>query len=105
MLMMFEAAGFTVVDLGVGVAPEAFVRAVSEHRPGILGMSALLSITMPSMGATIRALEDAGTRDTVKVMIGGAPVTSAFAEKIGADRYAPDAGSAVIEAKRIFAVS
>ena len=101
--MMLEGAGFTIVDLGVDVAPEAFVKAVADESPQILGMSALLSTTMPSMKTTIEALKQAGHRDKVKVMIGGAPVTSQFAKEIGADRYAPDAGSAVSEVKGILA--
>ena len=101
--MMLEGAGFTIVDLGVDVSPEAFVKAVEDESPQILGMSALLSTTMPSMRATIEALKQAGHRDKVKIMIGGAPVTAQFADEIGADRYAPDAGSAVSEAKGLLA--
>ena len=101
--MMLEGAGFTVVDLGVDVAPEAFVKAVSEEHPNIVGMSALLSTTMPSMADTVRALSEAGLREAVQIMIGGAPVTAQYAEEIGADRYAPDAGSAVIKAKKLVA--
>jgi 5-methyltetrahydrofolate--homocysteine methyltransferase len=99
--MMLEGAGFTIIDLGVDVSPEAFVQVVSEKSPQIIGMSALLSTTMPSMTATIQALTKAGLRDKVKVMIGGAPVTAKFADEIGADRYAPDAGSAVASAKEL----
>jgi 5-methyltetrahydrofolate--homocysteine methyltransferase len=99
--MMLEGSGFTIVDLGVDVAPEKFVQAVSDESPQIIGMSALLSTTMPAMKATIEALEAAGHRSQVKVLIGGAPVTARFAEEIGADRYAPDAGSAVSEAKAL----
>jgi 5-methyltetrahydrofolate--homocysteine methyltransferase len=101
--MMLEGAGFHVVDLGVDVSPEDFVKAVSEERPHIVGMSALLSTTMPAMSDTVRALSEAGLRDAVQIMIGGAPVTAQFAEEIGADRYAPDAGSAVGEAKKLMA--
>ncbi|KLU59802.1 methionine synthase [Peptococcaceae bacterium CEB3] len=93
--MMLEGQGFTVVDLGVNISPDGFVQAVREHRPRVLGMSALLTTTMTSMSETIRALERAGLRQDLKVMIGGAPVTSAFAREIGADGYAADAGSAV----------
>jgi len=93
--MMLEGAGFQTIDLGTDVKPEEFVAAVREHQPQLLGMSALLTTTMPGMKATIEALEEAGLRDAVKIMIGGAPVTAAFAEQIGADAYAPDAGSAV----------
>jgi 5-methyltetrahydrofolate--homocysteine methyltransferase len=99
--MMLEGAGFTIIDLGVDVAPEAFVQVVTEKSPQIIGMSALLSTTMPSMAATIQALDAAGLRDKVKVMIGGAPVTAKFADEVGADRYAPDAGSAVSAAKEL----
>jgi len=99
--MMLEGAGFSIIDLGVDVSPEAFVQVVSEKSPQIIGMSALLSTTMPSMTATIQALIKAGLRDKVKVMIGGAPVTARFADDIGADRYAPDAGSAVAAAKEL----
>jgi 5-methyltetrahydrofolate--homocysteine methyltransferase len=99
--MMLEGAGFTIVDMGVDVGPEAFVQAVADHSPQIIGMSALLSTTMPSMATTIQALDTAGLRDKVKVMIGGAPVTAKYADEIGADRYAPDAGSAVKAAKEL----
>ena len=93
--MMIEGAGFETIDLGTDVKAEAFVEAVREHRPTLVGMSALLTTTMVNMKGTIEALEEAGLRDSVKVMIGGAPVTAAFAEEIGADAYAPDAASAV----------
>ncbi|MBC8448650.1 MAG: corrinoid protein [Chloroflexi bacterium] len=99
--MMLEGAGFETVDLGTDVKPEGFVAAVQEHQPQIVGMSALLTTTMPGMQATIEALQEAGLRDTVKIMIGGAPVTAAFAEKIGADAYAPDAASAVDVARSL----
>ncbi len=97
--MMCEGAGFEVFDLGKDVEPEAFVEAVKEHQPDILGMSALLTTTMRMMGHTIQALEEAGLRDQVKVMIGGAPVTQAFADQIGADGYASNAASAAEMAK------
>jgi 5-methyltetrahydrofolate--homocysteine methyltransferase len=93
--MMLEGAGFETIDLGTDVKPEAFVEAVREHQPSLVGMSALLTTTMPSMTATIEALTEAGLRDSVKIMVGGAPVTADFAEQIGADAYAPDAASAV----------
>ncbi len=99
--MMLEGGGFETIDLGTDVKPDDFVAAVREHQPKLLGMSALLTTTMPGMKATIEALEEAGLRDTVKVMIGGAPVTAAFAEQIGADAYAPDAPSAVDVARRL----
>jgi len=93
--MMLEGAGFETIDLGVDVKPGAFVEAEREHHPRSVGMSALLTTTMVNMKATIEALEEAGLRDSVKIMVGGAPVTAAFAEEIGADAYAPDAPTAV----------
>jgi 5-methyltetrahydrofolate--homocysteine methyltransferase len=98
--MMCEGAGFEVKDLGISVEPEAFVEAVKEFEPDIVGMSALLTTTMRAMGDTIKAFEEAGVRDRVKVMIGGAPVTQSFADKIGADAYAPDAAAASDAAKK-----
>lgn len=103
--MMLEGAGFSIIDLGVDVAPEVFVDKIKEAQADILGMSALLSTTMPSMTQTIKALVDAGQRDDVKVMIGGAPVTRKFAEDIGADAYAPDAGAAVLETKKLLNIT
>ncbi len=103
--MMLEGAGFEVVDLGTDVSPEKFVKAVYDHKPQVVGMSALLTTTMPSMGTTVKALQEAGVRDQVKVMIGGAPVTDAFAKQIGADGYAPDASSAVRLAKSLTGVA
>ncbi len=97
--MMCEGAGFEIVDLGKDVDPEAFVEAVKEHKPNILGMSALLTTTMRAMERTIKALEEAGIRDTVKIMIGGAPVTQDFSDQIGADGYAANAASASEMAK------
>jgi 5-methyltetrahydrofolate--homocysteine methyltransferase len=97
--MMCEGAGFEVKDIGKDVAPEDFVEAVKEFEPDIVGMSALLTTTMRAMGNTIKVLEEAGLRDKVKIMIGGAPVTQTFAEQIGADGYAPDAASAADLAK------
>ena len=93
--MMLEGAGFQVVDLGSDVSPQAFVDAVKEHQPDFVAMSALLTTTMPNMQTTIAALQEAGVRDQVKILIGGAPITDAYAEKIGADGYAPDASRAV----------
>lgn len=93
--MMLEGGGFEVIDLEVDVAPEAFVEAINEHSPDVVAMSALLTTTMPSMKDTIEALTGAGVRDKVKVIIGGAPVTQAYADEIGADGYAADAASAV----------
>jgi 5-methyltetrahydrofolate--homocysteine methyltransferase len=99
--MMLEGAGFAVVDLGINVPGETFVAAVREHQPQILGLSALLTTTMEEMKTAIEALEEAGLRDSVKIMVGGAPVTAAFAEEIGADGYAPDAASAVDVARNL----
>jgi 5-methyltetrahydrofolate--homocysteine methyltransferase len=99
--MMLEGAGFEVIDLGTDVSPEKFVKAVVDNKASIIGMSALLTTTMPSMSNTIKALEEAGIRDQVKVMIGGAPVTDGFAKQVGADGYSPDASSAVRLAKSL----
>ena len=103
--MMMEGAGFTITDLGVDVSPEKFVQKAQEIEPDIVGMSALLSTTMPSMPKTIEALQQAGIRDKFKIMIGGAPVTAKYAEEIKADAYASDAGSAVSKAKKLLGVS
>jgi len=92
--MMLEGAGFEVIDLGTDVKPEAYISAVREHKPDIVAMSALLTTTMPNMEATIKALEGAGLRKQVKVIIGGAPVTEEYAKKIGADGSADDASAA-----------
>jgi 5-methyltetrahydrofolate--homocysteine methyltransferase len=93
--MMLEGAGFEVIDLGTDVKPEAFVKAVREHKPDIVAISALLTTTMPYMEATIKALEAAGVREEVKVMIGGAPITEEYARMIGADGFGGDASLAV----------
>ncbi len=93
--MMLEGGGFEVIDLGTDVEPSAFVEAVREHKPDLVGMSALLTTTMTQMKVTIEALEKAGLRNSVKIMVGGAPVTAAFAEEISADAYAHDAARAV----------
>jgi 5-methyltetrahydrofolate--homocysteine methyltransferase len=98
--MMCEGAGFEVKDLGISVEPDAFVAAVKEFEPDILGMSALLTTTMRSMGDTIKALEEAGVRDRLNVMVGGAPVNQTFADEISADAYAPDAAAAADVAKK-----
>jgi 5-methyltetrahydrofolate--homocysteine methyltransferase len=103
--MMMEGAGFTITDLGVDVSPEKFTEKAKEVGADIVAMSALLSTTMPAMRKTIEALQDAGIRDKVKVMIGGAPVTENFANEIKADSYAPDAGSAVMAAKKLLSIS
>ncbi|MCK8823723.1 corrinoid protein [Fuchsiella alkaliacetigena] len=92
--MMMESASLKVVDLGIDVDPAEFVEAVKEHQPDVLGMSALLTTTMLEMQNTIELLEEEGLRDSLKVIIGGAPVTPDFGEEIGADAWAPDAASA-----------
>ncbi len=99
--MMLEGAGFEVIDLGADVKPEAFTSAVRDQKPDILGLSALLTTTMLTMQGTLRALEEAGLRKNVKVMIGGAPVTEEYARKIGADGFAPDASLAVKKAREL----
>ena len=99
-IMMLEGAGFQVTDLGIDVPPEKFLAAVKDGAQ-IIGFSALLTTTMPSMESTIKALKAAGLRDGVKIMIGGAPVTPAYAEQIGADGYAADASAAVRKAKEL----
>jgi 5-methyltetrahydrofolate--homocysteine methyltransferase len=99
-IMMCEGAGFEVRDLGKDVAPEAFVEAVKGWQPDVLGMSALLTTTMRAMEHTVRALEEAGLRDQIKIMIGGAPVTQSFAQQIGADGYASNAATAADMARR-----
>ncbi len=98
--MMCEGAGFEVEDLGKDIGPEAFVEAVKEFEPDVLGMSALLTTTMRAMEHTIKALEEAGVRDKLKIMIGGAPVTQTFSDQIGADGYASNAASAADLAKK-----
>jgi len=99
--MMLEGAGFKVHNLGRDVAPEVFVKAVEEHGADIVGISALMTTTMPGMKRTIDALVKAGLRERVKVMVGGAPVSQAFADEIGADGYARDATLAVQKAKAL----
>ena len=89
--MMCEGAGFEVIDIGFNAEPEAFVEAIKEHQPEVVGMSAMLTTTMRAMGHTIKAIEEAGLRDQVKIMVGGAPVDAPFAERIGADGYGSNA--------------
>jgi 5-methyltetrahydrofolate--homocysteine methyltransferase len=101
--MMLQGAGFEVIDLGTNITPQQFVDAVTEHKPTILGLSALLTTTMPKMEETINALKEAGLRDQVKIMAGGAPVTQAFVEEIGADAYGANAASASDKAKELMA--
>jgi 5-methyltetrahydrofolate--homocysteine methyltransferase len=101
--MMCEGAGFDVKDIGKDVAPEQFVDAVKEFEPDVVGMSALLTTTMRAMESTIKVLEEAGLRDKIKIMIGGAPVTEAFSDQIGADGYASNAAAAAELAKSFVA--
>jgi 5-methyltetrahydrofolate--homocysteine methyltransferase len=103
--MLLSGAGFAVVNLGTGVTSADFVAAVKEHAPRIVGMSALLTTTLPHMAETIALLKDEGLRDSVKVMVGGAPVTAAYAEEIGADGYGANAAAAVDRAKALVAVA
>lgn len=102
-IMMLESAGFEVVNLGVDVSPEDFIEAIEAHQPQIVGLSALLTTTMKMMRETIDVVLKEGYRDQVKIMVGGAPVNQDFANSIGADGYAPDAGSAVRMAKSLLA--
>ncbi|MFP4139986.1 MAG: corrinoid protein [Planctomycetota bacterium] len=97
--MMMEGMGMKVINLGIDLEPDVFVNAVKEHKPEYLGMSALLTTTMPQMGEVINALKEAGIRDQVKIMVGGAPVTEEYAEEIGADMYAANAAAAVDKVK------
>jgi 5-methyltetrahydrofolate--homocysteine methyltransferase len=99
--MMCEGAGFEVIDLGFNVDPEKFIEAIKEHQPNIVGMSALLTTTMRAMGHTIKAIEEAGLRDQVKIMVGGAPLDAEFADRIGADGYGSNAPAASDLAKRL----
>lgn len=103
--MMMEGAGFRVVDLGVDVPAEKFVDAIREHKPSIVGLSALLTTTMVAMKDTLEAIKASEFKDKVKVMIGGAPVTQNYADEIGADGYAPDASTAVDVAKQLVGVA
>jgi 5-methyltetrahydrofolate--homocysteine methyltransferase len=100
--MMLEGAGFEIVDLGTDVSPENFVAAIKDG-VNIVGLSALLTTTMPSMQTTIKAIVESGLRDKVKIIIGGAPVTAEYAAQIGADGYAPDASQAATLAKTLAA--
>ncbi len=101
--IMLEGAGFQVIDIGVQVPPEKFVAAIDEHQPDVVGMSAFLTTTMPMFKANLNAMEKAGIRDSVIVMVGGAPVTQEYADAVGADGYAADASSAVKRAKALLA--
>ena len=101
--IMLEGAGFTVIDLGVQTPPEKFIAAIEEHKPDIVGMSAFLTTTMPMFKANINAIEKAGLRNDVIIMVGGAPVTQEYADVVGADGYAADAATAVRLAKELIA--
>jgi 5-methyltetrahydrofolate--homocysteine methyltransferase len=101
--LLLEGSGFSVIDLGVDVKAQAFVEAVSQHKPDVLGMSALLTTTMPHMGEVINILKEKKLRDKVKVVVGGASVNEQFASSIGADGYAVEAGSGVELVKKLIA--
>jgi len=100
-IMMLRGGGFTVIDLGVNTSPAEFVAAVEEHRAHLIGMSALLTTTMPNMAKTVEAFKDAGLRDSVRFMVGGAPVTPEFGKDVGADGYGKDALACVELAKKL----
>lgn len=101
--MLMESGGFEVINLGVDVPAEKFVQAIKEYNPNVIGMSALLTTTMPEMRATIYLIEEQGLRDKVKIIVGGAPVSHEFAKTIGADGYAPDAAAATDLCKSLLA--
>ncbi len=103
--MMLEGAGFEIIDVGTDVDAQQFVAAVQENKADIIGMSALLTTTMTAIPDTIEALTEAGLRDQVKVIIGGAPITQKFADEVGADGFAPDAGSATRVAKTLLGIA
>jgi len=100
---LLEGTGFEVIDLGVNITADTFAQAIEKHNPDVLGMSALLTTTMPNMGKTINFLKEKGLLDKAKVVVGGAPITENFAQSIGADGYAPEAGSAVELVKKLVA--
>jgi len=102
---VLEGGGFEVIDLGVGVTPEQFVQAIRDKRPGLVGMSALLTTTMLAMKETIETMRRAGVREQVKVLVGGAPVTRSFAEEIGADDFAGSAADGLRAAKRLLDIA
>ena len=102
--VMLESGGFRVIDLGVNVAPESFVAAIREHQPRAVGMSAFVTTTMPEIERTIQAIDEAGLRDQVMIMVGGAPLDQDYADQVGADGFAPDANSAVRVTKRLLSV-
>ena len=100
-IMMLEGAGFEVIDLGIDVPPETIVQAIRENQPNMLGLSALLTTTMPMIRTTIDQVKESGLRDQIKIIIGGAPVDQQFANNVGADGYAPDASSATHMARSL----
>ena len=102
--MLLESSGFKVINLGVDISPEQFAQSVKEHNPDIVALSALLTTTMTAMKETIELLQEEGVRGELKIIIGGAPVSLEFADQIGADGYAPDAGSAAELCKKILSV-
>ena len=103
--MMMEGAGFEIIDLGIDVPADKFIQAIKDHKPQIVGMSALLTTTMVQIRENVKAFNDAGVRKDVKVMIGGAPVTQKFTDEVGADGYSPDAASAVDKAKELLGIA
>jgi 5-methyltetrahydrofolate--homocysteine methyltransferase len=103
--VMLEGAGFTVIDLGVNVDPEVFVEAIRQHNPDAVGMSAFLTTTMPMFKTTIQAIAEAGLRDQVKILVGGAPVTQEYCDIVGADGFAPDANSCVRLTKSLLGIA
>lgn len=103
--IMLEGAGFQVIDLGVNVPEETFVEAIREHKPDAVGLSAFLTTTMPMFIPTIEAIEKAGLRDSVKIFVGGAPVTMEYCQKVGADGYAPNASALVRELKSALGIA
>jgi methylmalonyl-CoA mutase cobalamin-binding domain/chain len=103
--VMLEGAGFNVVDIGVNVPPEKFIEAIIEHKPDAVGMSAFLTTTMPMFKTNIEAIEAAGLRDKVKILVGGAPVTQEYCDTVGADGFAPDANSCVRLTKELLGIA
>jgi 5-methyltetrahydrofolate--homocysteine methyltransferase len=103
--MLCEGAGFEIIDLGFNAEPEKFIEGIKQHQPQVVGMSAMLTTTMRAMGHTIKAIEEAGLRDKVKIMVGGAPVDKDFADTIGADGYGSNAPSGADLAKQLVGVA
>jgi 5-methyltetrahydrofolate--homocysteine methyltransferase len=102
--VMLEGAGFQVIDLGVNVAPDVFIEAIKEHQPDAVGMSAFLTTTMPMFIRNIEAINEAGLRDQVKILVGGAPVTQDYCDEVGADGFAADANSCVRVTKQLLGI-